>query len=69
VPHIPSQPNVPRLLTIKEAADCLGIHPRTMQRIVAEGRIGTSRPTPRRVMIPEADLAEYIAARSARATA
>jgi excisionase family DNA binding protein len=60
---------VPQLLTIKEAADRLRIDPRTMQRIVAEGRIGTCRPTPRRVMIPESDLAEYIAARSAKATA
>ena len=62
-----SQPT--RLLAIAEAAQRLGIHHRTLRRIVAEGRIQIVRPSPRRVMIPEAAIEDYIAARTQQRTA
>jgi excisionase family DNA binding protein len=62
-----SQPT--RLLAIAEAAQRLGIHHRTLRRIVAEGRIQVVRPSPRRVMISESAIEDYIEARTEKVTA
>jgi excisionase family DNA binding protein len=62
-----SQPT--RLLAIADAAQRLGIHHRTLRRVVAEGRIQVVRTSPRRIMISESAIEDYIAARTQQRTA
>ena len=62
-----SQPT--RLLDIAEAAQRLGLHHRTLRRVVSEGRIQIVRPSPRRIMISESAIEDYIAAHTQQRTA
>ena len=54
------KPPAPRLLSLPEVAERLGISNRSVRTLVALGRISTIRPTPRRVLVSEDDLNAYI---------
>ena len=46
--------------TVKEAAQLLGVHPKTVRKRVREGEIKASRPSPRMTRIHKRDLADYL---------
>ena len=56
------------LLTVGQAADQLNISPRTVYRLIAEGRLTVVRPTDGRTRIPADVLAAYITARTVPAS-
>lgn len=58
-----SSPGSPRLLSLPEAAAVLRISLRSLRTLVALGKLPTVRPTARRVLVAESDLAAYIASR------
>lgn len=48
------------MIRLEEAAKALGISKRTLERLVAAGRIRVIRPSPGRVAIEERELDAYI---------
>lgn len=48
------------LLTMKEAADRLGISERTMRSVRASGALPVVRPSPGRIAVTPEDLRQYI---------
>ncbi|HET6203329.1 MAG TPA: helix-turn-helix domain-containing protein [Planctomycetota bacterium] len=51
------------MLSLPEAAAVLRISLRSLRTLVALGKLPTVRPTARRVLVAESDLAAYIASR------
>lgn len=54
----------PALLTEAEAAARIGVSPRTLRKLRADGKIRYVRPSPRKVYYTEGDCAEYLARQS-----
>jgi excisionase family DNA binding protein len=52
--------NIPKLLSMKEVAKALAVHPAKAYELAATGQIRCYRPCKRSVRISEADLVEYI---------
>ena len=53
-----------RLLRIDEAADRLSIHPSTLRRLIADGKISSVRPSRGCVRVREVDVDTMIRSRS-----
>lgn len=49
-------------LTLSEVAERLRVSRRTVERLVASGRIRVIHPSPGRVLVEERELAAYLAA-------
>lgn len=49
-----------RMITAKEAAGILGVHPRTLQRWGREGRLHPVSYTPRRIRWNEGEIREFL---------
>jgi excisionase family DNA binding protein len=48
----------------REAAEALGVHPHTLRRLIAEGRIDVVR-VGRRVLVPVAEIERFLEPQSA----
>ena len=46
--------------TVKQAAEELGLHEKTVRNHIHEGKLKASRPSPRKTRIYYTDLAEYM---------
>ena len=57
------KPALPRLLSLDEVAERLRVSIRTVRTRVALGQIAIIRPSPRRVLVSEDDLRDYIRSR------
>lgn len=60
---------LPLMLTLQEAAGVLRVHPRTMQRIVADQEVVAMRGKltgPSRVIIPRSEIVRWLLEHSAR---
>lgn len=61
VPEVPANPLlVGRLLKVQEVASKLGVSPRTVQSLIAAGRMRVVRLSPRAIRIAEGDLNEFV---------
>ena len=55
-----ANPSAKRLISLTQAADNLGVDPRTIRRYVAAGRLPAYRVGPRLIKIDPADLAALV---------
>jgi len=61
-------PRAPRLYSVKTVAGMLDVSERYVWQLIADGGLAAVRPTPRRTLVRDDDLADYIDAHTERAS-